>query len=188
MEESKDMQLEYQNYYRAPGNSSFHTLEYLSESIQLSIQRDLEEQSRESKARWVAQMVKGNVPHDLKLASEDKANKDAQRERSAAAAIAKQLGEAMHGTALPVQEQQQQQQPGAGKKHKKKKGDEVVPPTAAPAGDETKPSKPKFFLAENGEKLQWLTDPEFARVQKCCYDFAKGMHVGTQISAIELKY
>ena len=67
MAQSKDMQLEYQQYYRSPINSPLHTLEYLYESIQLSINRDMEEMQRDEKEKLMAQLVKGNMSGDLKL-------------------------------------------------------------------------------------------------------------------------
>ena len=45
-----------------------------------------------------------------------------------------------------------------------------APPTSESQGSKVE----KFFIAENGDKLKWLPTEKFLRVQKCCYDHAKG--------------
>ena len=92
----------------------------------------------------MALMVKGTMSNDWKLSSEDKARKEAQRERSAAAALTKQLGDALQGSTAPAQ-----QQPAGGKHCKTKKSDEV--PSAA-AQEEV---SPKLKLQPNPDTF-WL--------------------------------
>ena len=95
--------------------------------------------------------------------------KAAQKNRNATAASAKQIGEAL-AAAVPAQQNStslEAAKPTAGgaKGDGGKGGGKPAPASAGQA---------KFFTAENGDKLDWLSNDEFLRVRKCCYDFAQG--------------
>ena len=177
--ESKDdtIMYSYRHFKSKPMNHPDHSLKFLMDAVDRSIREDEAAEAKAARQKDVAKLISGNFSNDIKLASEVKAQRATQqandKDKSALNALGAQLGDALKAGGAA------QSEDGTRGRTRRRGGQ---PSTAGAQDDNTKPKAPpgapdkgtKFFFAENGDKLPWISDEEFKRTKNCCYDFAHG--------------